>query len=292
MDFQTYLHKSWSEHAKDPQGVAEQFESKFALLVKPEDVLAFSQLISHVFIEHLCKWREGKQTLTKLLKLPLSEGASTQKSLQRSIATMDYLIGDQQEISQHSAADQVRILAASASGFAAAQDIAKAQNTLQKAVSIASANLEEKDPAYKPLAMAGNNLASQLEEKINRSAEETSLMLFAAETARTFWERAGTWLEVERAEYRLAHSHLAAGNIAIAIRHAELCQKICEQNSADAMEMFFVVECFAKIYLKQDRRDDFAKALQQMENHLSKLNREENPWCVRALENLKAEGKR
>jgi hypothetical protein len=291
MDFQTYLHKSWSEHAANPQGVADQFESNFKLLSKPDDVLAFSQLVSHVFIEHLSNWSKGKETLTKLLSLTLSESVATQKSLQRSIATLDYLTGEKKEISHHSAADQVRILSAAASGFAAAKNTANSKNTLQKAVTIASSQLDEKDPAYKPLAMAGNNLASQLEEKKNRSAEETSLMLFAAETARTFWERAGTWLEVERAEYRLAHSHLAAGNIEKTTRHAELCREICEKNSADAMEMFFVVECFAKIYLKQNKNSDFMNAIQQMEHHLSKLNREENPWCVRALEKLRTEAK-
>lgn len=291
MDFQTYLHKSWSEHATDPQGVADRFESNFSLLSKPEDVLAFAQLVSHVFIEHLSNWKKGKETLTKLLSLPLSESAATQKSLQRSIATMDYLMGEIKEIAHHSASDQVRILAAAASGFAAAKDITKAKNTLEKAVAIASAQLDEKDPTYKPLAMAGNNLASQLEEKDHRSTEETSLMLFAAETGRKFWERAGTWLEVERAEYRLAHSHLAAGNIEKAIHHAKLCREICEKNSADHMEMFFVVECFAKIYLQQNRTTEFTNAIQQMEGHLAKLNREENPWCVRALENLKAAGK-
>lgn len=289
MDFQAYLNKSWSEHAKNPQAVADQFETQFKFLAKSDDIVPFSQLISHVFIEHLCDWTKGKQILTKILDLPISEDSKAKTSLQRSIATMDYLTDEQQDISQYSAADQIRILAASAGGFAAAQDIPKAKSTLQKAVSLASNKLDEKDPAYKSLAMAGNNLACQLEEKVNRSTEETSLMLFAAETAREFWELAATWLEVERAEYRLAQSHLAAGNIDSAIRHAELCLDICQKNSADAMELFFATECFAKIYLRQNKKDAFAKEIQQMEYYLSKLNRGENPWCVRALNNLKTE---
>ncbi len=55
------------------------------------------------------------------------------------------------------------------------------------------------------------------------------------------------------------------------------------------MELFFATECFAKIYLKQNKKDDFAKAIQEMEFYLSKINRDDNPSCVRALSKLKAE---
>lgn len=289
MDFRAYLNKSWSEHAKNPQAVADQFESQFKFLTSPEDIVPFAQLISHVFIEHLVNWAQGKQVLTQLRNLPLSEEPITQNALRRSVATMDYLLGEQQDISPYSASDQVRILAASASGFAAAQRILDARRTLQEAVSIASKKLDENDPAYKPLAMAGNNLASQLEEKENRDSEETALMLFAAELARKFWELAATWIEVERAEYRLAQSHLSAGNIETAMQHAKLCLEICQRNSADAMELFFATECFAKIYLKQNKKAEFAEAIQQMESYLAQLSKDDHPWCVRALDKLKAE---
>lgn len=37
-------------------------------------------------------------------------------------------------------------------------------------------------------------------------------MLLAAQTARKFWEQAGTWLQVEKAEYRLSMTYLQAGD--------------------------------------------------------------------------------
>lgn len=288
MDFQAYLHKSWSEHAKNPQGVADQFEAHFQTLTQPEQIFPFAHLISHVFLEHLCDWAQGKQVLSKLQKLPLSENSETQSAMKRFIATMDYLTSARPDISAFSPSCQVRILAAAAGGFAAAKRISGAKSALQEAVSIAAQHLEEKDPAFKPLAMAGNNLASQLEKNEDRSAEETALMLFAAELARKFWELAATWLEVERAEYRLAHSELAAGNAEKAMKHANLCLEICQKNSASAMELFFALECFAKIYLQQNKRSEFAEALQKMEGYLGELNSDENPWCVKALNKLKA----
>lgn len=289
MDIQTFINQSWSDHAKNPQAVADQFENQIQNLKKTEDIVPFLNLISHVYIEHLCSWKRGKEILIQLQTHPLNNSSATQTALNRSIATFDYLIGEKSDLSKFSFGDQVRILATSASGFAASQDILKSKNILEMAVSIASTKLDEKDPAYKPLAMAGNNLACQLEEKLNRSSDETSLMLMAAKTARQFWEKAATWLEVERAEYRLSNSYLSTGDFKNAVHHAELCLEICNKNSADAMELFFATECFAKIHLKQNNREEFEKSLLQMENYLSQLNKEENPWCVRALDDLKNE---
>lgn len=38
MDFQNYLQKSWSEHAKNPKAVADQFETHFEFLSPTDDV--------------------------------------------------------------------------------------------------------------------------------------------------------------------------------------------------------------------------------------------------------------
>jgi hypothetical protein len=66
----------------------------------------------------------------------------------------------------------------------------------------------------------GNNLAVSLEGRSPRSAYETQGMLMAAEGALQYWKQAGTWLEEERAEYRLARSRLQAGETAAAVQSA------------------------------------------------------------------------
>jgi hypothetical protein len=68
--------------------------------------------------------------------------------------------------------------------------------------------------AQRALAAAGNNLAAGLEEKPDRDAAGTAGMVAAAQAGVECWRRAGTWLEHERAEYRLARSLLAAGQAA------------------------------------------------------------------------------
>jgi hypothetical protein len=69
-------------------------------------------------------------------------------------------------------------------------------------------------------ATGGNNLAVSLEGRSPRSAYETQGMLMAAEGALQYWKQAGTWLEEERAEYRLARSRLQAGETAAAVQSA------------------------------------------------------------------------
>ena len=64
-------------------------------------------------------------------------------------------------------------------------------------------------------------------------------MVAAAESALAHWKIAGTWLEEERAEYRLARSQLQAGNSAAAVDRAHRCIEICEGNDAPAFERFF-----------------------------------------------------
>jgi hypothetical protein len=77
-------------------------------------------------------------------------------------------------------------------------------------------------------------------------AERIATLLAAAAIARRAWERAGTWVHVERAEYQLALCHAAAGDGAAARVHARECRAICESNGADAVERFYAEEAMAR----------------------------------------------
>ena len=99
-----------------------------------------------------------------------------------------------------------------------------------------------------------------LEETNPRSADETVAMLDAAAASREFWARAGGWVEVERAEYMLAKCHLAAGDAAAALRHAQECMAICERNKADAFERFFGQGVLAQAHRALDDAQGFAAA--------------------------------
>lgn len=93
--------------------------------------------------------------------------------------------------------------------------------------------------ALRAVASAGNNLAVVLEQRASRTPEADGALRAAALLARTTWERAGTWVEVERAEYRLAMTHLALGDPQAAVAHAETCLAMCRGNGGDPGELAF-----------------------------------------------------
>ena len=117
------------------------------------------------------------------------------------------------------------------------------------------------DPAARTLAITGNNLAADLEEKSDRSDGETKLMLKAAEIGRRYWEVSGTWVEVERAEYRLAISHLKAGDPKQALVHADNCLQICRDRQSSLFEQFFAHEARTRCLRDLGQEDDAKAAL-------------------------------
>ena len=94
-------------------------------------------------------------------------------------------------------------------------------------------------PALTALAVGGNNLAAALEERPQRSAEEAAAMVGAAASALKYWRLAGSWLEEERAEYRLARSLLQAGRCDEAQAAARRCIEVCLRHAAPPFELFF-----------------------------------------------------
>jgi hypothetical protein len=74
-------------------------------------------------------------------------------------------------------------------------------------------------------------------------------MLRAARAGRDFWAIAGSGKEVERAEYRLAMSHIKAGKVEAALAHARRCLALVEENGTDPGEAFFAHEAIARARL-------------------------------------------
>ena len=82
-------------------------------------------------------------------------------------------------------------------------------------------------------------------------------------TARRFWALAGTWLETERAEYRLAMTWLQAGDPALARHHAQQCLAIVQANGSVPLERFFASEALALAEAADGNAAGHAAALAQ-----------------------------
>lgn len=287
MTFQTFLAQAWSDHTKDPKKVSKTFIPAFSYIEESVQVIQLAQLITHVMGEHLFKWSEGIHLLHNLGNHQKARNnQDCQDAIQRSIATLRVCDDLTYSLSQFSNSDQIRILATAASALSAYNKTAKAKLLLKRATDQATVGVVKEDPANRALAIAGNNLASSLEEKEKRTAEEDELMIFAAQVARKYWELAGTWLEIERAEYRLAQSFLKTKNIVQARIHAKSCLEICQKNKAPALEFFFAYEAKALIEKTSNQTQELAQTLSEMKKQFSQLSEDEKMWCEDTLNNL------
>jgi hypothetical protein len=93
--------------------------------------------------------------------------------------------------------------------------------------------------AHRWFAVEFNNRAWELVEKDGRSADETQEMLHAAHAAALHWKAIGTPLNDQRAENLLATAYLKAGRAEPALRHAQRCLALSEQNAAAGSETPF-----------------------------------------------------
>ena len=285
MSFESFLHQGWSDHAEQAAAVADRFPAGIQLIEKNEQIPQLAQLITHVMGEHLGRWANGIELLQSLKKSAhFQAGSESEFALHRAVAILQVASG-RASPADLPASDQVRVLATAASALSGQGQTARAQELFQQALHSASA-LGTKDPANRALAVTGNNLANALEEKADRTSDDTELMILAARSARKYWEIAGTWLETERAEYRLVKTYLAAGNPQAALEHAQHCLRLSRDNQAPAMELFFANEALALSEKANGNANGYRQALAQAQAHFKELSEEDKVWCKSTLQKL------
>jgi tetratricopeptide (TPR) repeat protein len=286
-DFDAFIESAWNEHADAPQAVAERLATSIHLVQTSAQVATYARLVTHVFGEHLGQWERGVDVLGVLRGLPATAaGAAAAAALSRSTAALRYASGDPDALAALPAEERVAALATAASALAGRNDFRGALGAYDKALALAQSGLPPHSPSVRALAVGGNNLAAALEQKAERDDAESSGMVRAAEAALTYWKQAGTWLEEERAEYRLTQSLLQAGDADAAVRSAQRCIDVCIANDAPAFELFF-----ARVALAQARRaagdaDGFAISRAEALTLFERVPESERKWCTADLHKL------
>lgn len=243
IDFDHFVQQAWAGHADAPLVVARRIdELGFLLLGGADDATALARLITHVWGEHLGQWLAGIERLERLGTQPAGRDLP---ELRRSRAVLELAAGLRREVGELSLSDQARAWCGAATALVVQGLVEAGMQCFDEALALAQLGFEPDDPALRALAVAGNNLACTLESRPQHTASERDAMLAAAGAARQFWSLAGGWLEVERAEYRLARAHLRVGHTDTAALHAEECLALCLENGADAYECFFAYEVLA-----------------------------------------------
>lgn len=209
MDFNAFIESAWNDHAESPQAVADRLLATVHDAQARERVAPLARLVTHVFGEHLGQWHRGIDVLESLRSAPASDGnAGVERTLAQCVATLGYAGGDPAAVDALALEDRIAALAGAGAALSGRAQFKAALVAFDAAMTAAQAGLPPGSPAIRALAVGGNNLAAALEEKSDRDPTEKRGMVAAARAGLQYWKLAGTWLEEQRAEYRLARSLL------------------------------------------------------------------------------------
>jgi hypothetical protein len=287
MTLDAFLEAAWNDHADRPQEVADRLAASLSLVEAPEHIPAFARLVTHVFGEHLGQWRRGIDLLDAIRSLPAFDGAAANVStLTRCAATLSYARGDSSTLDSLVTEDRVYVLASTTSVFAARNEFKRALAAYTEALRLAQSDMPSKSPAIRALAVGGNNLAAALEEKKDRDTAETDGMIVAANGGLTYWRLAGTWLEEERAEYRLTRSLLQAGKSHAAIQSAMRCIDVCKLHNAPAFERFFGYAVLALAQREVGDTQSFGESRKYALALFDQVPLDEKKWCKSEVNEL------
>ena len=291
-----FVQQGWAEHAEDAEGVYLRLEDGIDQAAELGELGALAMLIAHVAGEHLGRWHDGVALLDRLVAHEAFDATHpVGRAVHRCRAALYTCAGDDAAGAAFALSrnpegppesDRVRLLGLVTSAFAGQRRPQDAAESFAEALKLAP-ELAEDDPAVRSLAMAGNNLACELEVRQDRSAPEDELLRLAAATARTYWALCGTWENVKIAEYRLCMTMLSLGQPEDAVRHAEAAIALCDDNDGTAQDRFFPLEALAKAQLAQGDRAAAAAARDAAAQTLGSLD-EPPPWMASALVALNA----
>jgi hypothetical protein len=288
MTFEQFIASAWDEHAERPQQVAERLAAGIDRVDNAARVEPFTRLVVHVFGEHLGQWQRGMTLLEALHAVARGEAAPAANTARaRGIAVLRHAGGaGEAALDALGTEDRIRVLATASSALVAQDDVPRAIAAYVDALALAAPGLPARSPAVTALAIGGNNLAAALEERRGRRPDETAAMVHAAQCGLRYWQQAGTWLEEERAEYRLARSWLQAGRPDEAQAAARRCIELCVSHSAPPLELFFAHAVLA-LGLRAGGAGAAADAArtQALRQH-ALVAPEEQTWCTAELQQL------
>jgi len=289
MTLASFLEAAWNQHAEHPLEVADRLATSMHLVDTATQIAPYAHLVAHVCGEHLGQWQRGLDLLDALGRLPAYDGgAEAAGALARWAAVLRCAMGERAALAGLSLEDRVWVLAGVAAACAGRGQYHAAIEAYSEALRTAQPGLPAGSRALRALAVGGNNLAAALEEKTDRDDAETAGMVLAAECGLTYWRQAGTWLEEERAEYRLARSLLQAGRARDAIEAARRCVDGCLRNDAPAFERFFGHVALALAQRAVGDANGFQAARRTAEELHEQVPSDDRKWCAEALAELAA----
>ena len=262
MDIKELINGGWGRHEKDSAALAADLEANVALAETPAHVGAYIQLANHTIGGHLKDWPRAAALAARLLDgrkdahelaVPYSGLAVAQYLAGHEPAAMASELHSVRLTDMEPVSMMLRTHALVAAALIESGRVDDGATVYDAALKLARSR-DEKLACDQTLAMTSNNLASELSEKPERTEAEDALMLKAAEAAREFWLKCGTWENEERAEYLLAIVHNRLNQPDKALEHAARALEVISKNGEEVVDEAFVNLSMAKSFsLKQDR---------------------------------------
>ena len=272
-----WLDTAWTRHDSEPQALANELVAMAPALPDDGDGAEAVRLARHTLLAHL-----ADTALLQRFVDALPAGAQTGVQKERTVWALAALhMGFAP--SQPALSDAVAwgLLGDVAQALIQRGDLAAARVRLLGLENVAATH---SDPAARrAYAATAHNVALALRTG-PRDAARDAVMIEMAELERRAWARAGTWMEVERADYHLAMCHAVIGQGVQALRHATACMQACEANAADAAERFFAHEC--NVHAARAAGDSAAAASHRarMVALLAEVDDPEmKTWCAQTL---------
>ena len=271
MTFKELIEQGWARHDTQSQALADDLESHRELLESDEQVEHFLRLANHTIGEHLGDWPRARDLALTALgqRQPNAKLAASYSDL----AVAQFMTGNAIDAAQSEAISAslvdgpaitmpIRTKITLALALAASGQVDAAAGIYRATLAIAQ-QTQDPLPSDRVVAVNSNNLAGELLDLDEPTQAQQALMLEAAEGARVFWERAGTWVNVERAEYLLALVRNAIGAFDAALTHADVGLGLIADNGDEQVDAVFLQLARANALRGLDRAGDAEQSLMQ-----------------------------
>jgi len=241
------LYDGFGDHAADGEGYAAQLEAAAEVEVPAKHLAQFAKVAAHTIGEHLGDWPRAARLVDRLLagRTPDAETGKAWGHLH--VARL--LAGDVSGAAEaeiacclgagadfRAAVVELKFLlvAALVGGGRAAEGAAIYDGALDLAHTLGAA------APHRAIAVASNNLATELLEAPSRTDAEAALMQRAAAASHAFWLECGNWLNDARGDYLEALVANVLGDDASALTHADRALALIAANGGAAIDETFL----------------------------------------------------
>jgi hypothetical protein len=293
-DLRGFLDQAHDTHPHEPRAIADQLLARATALPADETGAEAVRLAEHVMLGHLAD-ADALQRFLQALPRPSAAAdpappAAWFEARDRGRWALDTLADEAATAAQagdHGAPDlpdapRWRALQNVVLALAGTGRVTEASARLSREAEAATAHADPE--ARRAYAICTNNVALELREGPRGDPARDALMLEAAALARRAWTAAGTWLQVERADYQLARCHAVIGRGTEALAFARACLEACTTNGAEADERFFAHEALWHAHRAAGDESSAAAERQRMRALLKEIaDAEMHAWCAATL---------